>query len=384
MSEYQYYEFLAMDEPLTSQQMEELRHISTRARITAVSFVNEYNWSDLKADPKDLMRHYFDAHVYLASWGTMVFMLKLPAEGIKAEDLEAFAVHDCLEMEKLPEHWLLTWSFTEEEDYDFFQNIEGENWMALLAPIREELLRGDLRSLYIGWLRGVYLEDAEDTDTEPMALRGLGQLTPAQQALTDFLNLEEDLVNAAGMDVPPLRESHRDEKPLEDWLNTLSEKKMREYLRLLLCDQGAKVERTLKQTYRAWLSRSRPQEKPLSPRPLKEILKRLEEAKQIRLEAEARKKKEKANQERKKRDAFLENLAKDYSKVWDSAHKEAKKGYASAYDLACQHLLDLKEAYAREKRTGDFEKKLEAFRAEHGRRRALMERLISKKILMID
>jgi len=28
---------------------------------------------------------------------------------------------------------------------------EGVGWMTQLSPLREELLRGDLRPLYIGW-----------------------------------------------------------------------------------------------------------------------------------------------------------------------------------------------------------------------------------------
>ena len=42
MSEYQYYEFLVLDNPLTEQHQRELRELSTRAQITATSFVNEY------------------------------------------------------------------------------------------------------------------------------------------------------------------------------------------------------------------------------------------------------------------------------------------------------------------------------------------------------
>lgn len=44
MSEYQYYEFVAVDRPLTSVQQQELRALSTRARITSSSFVNDYQW----------------------------------------------------------------------------------------------------------------------------------------------------------------------------------------------------------------------------------------------------------------------------------------------------------------------------------------------------
>ncbi|TWI73039.1 hypothetical protein LZ24_01450 [Desulfobotulus alkaliphilus] len=381
MSEYQYYEFLSMDQPLTSRQMEELRQISTRAQITSVSFVNEYNWSDLKADPKKLMKNYFDAHVYFANWGTVFFMLKLPVESLKAEDLEAFAVHDCLEVEKFQKHWLITWSFSDDENFEYSDHIFEENWMALLAPIREELLRGDLRSLYLGWLRGIYLEDAEDGQAEPMALRGLGQLTSAQQALGDFLGLDDDLVTAAGMGLPTLEREDEDEASLQNWVETLSEKQMRQHILLMAGGEGAKAERMLKQAYRSWLVQSQPKEKALRPRPLTAILKQLEEAKQARLKKEAQIKKKKADEEKRKRDTFLEKVAGDFSKVWDSAHKEAKKGYASAYDQACQHLCNLKDAYARQNKSGEFEKKLAFFRKEHGRRRALMERLIRERII---
>jgi hypothetical protein len=42
MREYQYYDFVAIDRPLTRNEMAELRSRSSRATITATSFVN--NW----------------------------------------------------------------------------------------------------------------------------------------------------------------------------------------------------------------------------------------------------------------------------------------------------------------------------------------------------
>ncbi|MFC1881993.1 hypothetical protein ACFL2S_10925, partial [Thermodesulfobacteriota bacterium] len=48
MSEYQYYEFQAVDRPLTHEQMSMLRAYSSRAQITPTSFVNVYNWGELK------------------------------------------------------------------------------------------------------------------------------------------------------------------------------------------------------------------------------------------------------------------------------------------------------------------------------------------------
>ncbi len=155
MSEYQYLEFLAIDQPLTERDMERLRDISTRAQITSASFINEYNWGGLKAEPRDFMLRYFDAHVFLADCGDAVFMLRLPREAIDQKTLKVFCSNPHLEFETLPKHWLLTWSLEETEDYDHFCDIEGTGWMARLAPLREELIRGDLRGLYSGWLQAI-------------------------------------------------------------------------------------------------------------------------------------------------------------------------------------------------------------------------------------
>jgi hypothetical protein len=54
MSEYQYYEFQAIDRPLTSRQMGELRKLSTRAEITPTRFTNEYHWGDFRGNPRSL------------------------------------------------------------------------------------------------------------------------------------------------------------------------------------------------------------------------------------------------------------------------------------------------------------------------------------------
>ena len=48
MSEYQYYEFQAIDRPLDESDREALRSLSSRAQITATSFTNHYEWGDFK------------------------------------------------------------------------------------------------------------------------------------------------------------------------------------------------------------------------------------------------------------------------------------------------------------------------------------------------
>ncbi len=63
MSEYQYYEFLALDRPLDDRQQAEVRSLSTRAAITATSFINEYHWGNFRGDPNRMRERYYDAHV---------------------------------------------------------------------------------------------------------------------------------------------------------------------------------------------------------------------------------------------------------------------------------------------------------------------------------
>jgi hypothetical protein len=69
VSEYQYYEFQALDRPLGEEDRKALRTLSSRARITATSFTNSYEWGNFKGLRDELMARWFDLHLYLANWG---------------------------------------------------------------------------------------------------------------------------------------------------------------------------------------------------------------------------------------------------------------------------------------------------------------------------
>jgi len=90
MSEYQYYEFQAIDRPLTDRQMRELREISTRATITRTRFSNYYTYGDLKANPRDLLVRYFDALLYFAHWHFVKLAFRYPK---RAVDVKALRRH---------------------------------------------------------------------------------------------------------------------------------------------------------------------------------------------------------------------------------------------------------------------------------------------------
>lgn len=55
MSEYQYYEFLALDKPLTAEEKTYVESISSRVELTSTQAVFVYNYGDFRGEPKQLL-----------------------------------------------------------------------------------------------------------------------------------------------------------------------------------------------------------------------------------------------------------------------------------------------------------------------------------------
>src|SRR4051812_30783793 len=194
MSEYQYYEFLALDRPLTEREMKQLRAISTRAEITSSGFVNEYHWGDFKGDEYDFLKRYFDAFVYVANWGTHRFMLRLPKGLVEAHELKSYCGRNSFSARVAGDSLIFDFS-SETEEYEDWE--EGGGLMAALAPVRAELLRGDRRALYLGWLLRVQEEELDESEVEPPVPDGLTSLSSPLARLADFLRIDRDLLAVA-------------------------------------------------------------------------------------------------------------------------------------------------------------------------------------------
>ena len=137
MSEYQYYEFQAIDRPLGEADREALRTLSTRARITATSFTNHYEWGDFKGDPQRLMERWFDLHLYLANWGTRRLMIRLPKRLVDRTRLDAFLRGgDLAEVIELGEHLILDiYDDCDPPEYDDWD--DGSGWLGALGRGRQ-------------------------------------------------------------------------------------------------------------------------------------------------------------------------------------------------------------------------------------------------------
>lgn len=259
MSEYQYYEFAAIDRPLSRTEMAELRAVSTRAAITPSGFVNSYEWGDLKADPADWIRRYFDAFVYTANWCSCRLALRLPLATFGKAELKPFAAKYALTIKATCGHWILDWTLDESEDYDRFSEDDGRGWMQRLAPLRDELLRGDLRALYLGWLAGASRGDLRDNTLEPEVPPRLEELSPSGQALVEFLEIPPDWVAAASAAAAPfVRTRNQGDDHIDAWLGGLSRDEMAAALKWIVQGRGAEAEHRLRSHYAAWRNAQTP------------------------------------------------------------------------------------------------------------------------------
>lgn len=377
MSEYQYYEFAAIDRPLTRAEMAELRSVSTRALITPAGFVNHYEWGDLKADPADWMRRHFDAFIYTANWCSCRLALRVPLATFRKAELKPFATEFALTIESADENWVFNWALDESEDYERFGEDDGSGWMRRLVPLRDELLRGDSRPLYLGWLAGAcggeLCEDAQEPEVPP----GLSELSPPQQALVEFLEIDPDMLAAAMAGSAPVSPADIAEAGrIGAWLEEWQRDEMVAVLKLIAQGRGQEAERGVRSRHAAWLKAQRTAHTPATRRrSVAELRDLAKSAAAVRLEREAKERTKQEAERRRQREAYLCQLMAEADKHWNAIDAQAKRGSASGYTQAVRALVDLAEGYALTSSRKEFERALRRFVVRHATRGALLRRL---------
>ena len=367
MSEYQYYEFQAVEQPLTKSQQERLRRLSTRARITSTSFTNHYDWGDFRGDPRRLMEECFDLHLCFAHWGTRRLMMRLPKGLIDRRELGAF-------LDELD--WVKVWDNGEnsiidvcwqEEEPDEDPWDEGNGWLAALAPLRAAILAGDLRLFYILWLRAVAEGLLEDDVLEP--LPGIGPLTRSLEAAAAFFKIDGELVEVAGLS----GEDEPDRAALRAGVAALADEEKTDLLiRLIAGDAGLGPE----------LRRRLRTQDPTSDRARRTVGELREKAGKIReLRAQAEAERLRAEERRRKaeaekvRRARLDVLRRQGKAVYPEIEKEIERRNAPGYNRATRLLADLKELAAEEGFTSEFDRRLADIRRRHARKGKFIARL---------
>jgi hypothetical protein len=367
MSEYQYYEFLALDRPLTEKQRAELRSISTRAEITATRFVNEYQWGDLKGNPRTMVERYFDAFLYLANWGTRRLMFRLPRGVLDTETAEQYCYTDTASLTETGSHLILS-LYVDREPDDYWEEPGGQ--LAAMVQARSELAAGDLRLLYLAWLLALQSDEVDDEDTEPPVPTGLGNLSASLQAIVDFLEIDEDLIAVAAASSPSVQEP----EGMAGWIASLPEQEKDALLARVAAGEGAQVQALLLRRFRA-ASGSPPAAPSRTAAELWQAAgdrkaARTKAAERRRSEAEARRAATQAAAYAK----HLDQLATRTEAAWEKAAELIETRRPRDYDLAASLLRDLQALADRQEDSAAFRKRFGELRAQHQRKPSLLDR----------
>lgn len=381
MSEYQYYEFSAVDRPLTTEQMRELRALSSRAEISATRFMNFYNWGDFRGDPRELMEKYFDAFLYVANWGTRRLMFRFQATAFPARIAAPYCGSEDVSVSTAGDVTLL--EFCRHEEISDW--VEGEGWLPSLLPVRDDLLQGDLRSLYLGWLLSAQTGALEEDESEPPLPPGLDDLSSPLEAFVDLFNIDRDLVcaAAAGRPDPGLRPLSSEEAAA--WLGTLpGATKDQLLLRLISGDRTLTRGELLRafQAQHSHSANSKDQEYNEPAPGRRTVRKLLAEAKRHverrrieEAERKARERKRQLEEEAKKRARYLDGLEGREDSLWREVEELVQARQTSGYDRVAERLKDLGELAARKRQTEAFIRSVDDLKRRHPKKVALQRRL---------
>ncbi|MCB0531998.1 MAG: hypothetical protein KDD14_07340 [Saprospiraceae bacterium] len=238
MSEFQLYQFKSIDRPLTATERKEIGSWSSRTNPTATSATFIYAYGDFPKDAEKVVEKYFDAMLYATNWGTKRLMFRLPKNLVDAEELSAYTFEmeyseDSISLQECKSCYLLDINFHNEDGGTWLDEDDFD--LDDFSSLREDILQGDYRALYLIWLQFAHNatayqeeEDEEDTRLEPPPTPvNLSKLTATLKAVIDFFEIDQDIVTAAK------KASKKIEPPALDYrklISELSESECKEWL----------------------------------------------------------------------------------------------------------------------------------------------------------
>ena len=383
MSEYQYYEWQTIDRLLTPEQQAAVNRLSSHIEVSSSRAMVTYNWGDFKHDPKKVLLQYFDAFFYLANWGSRHLMFSFPKGLLNQKEIEPYCDEEQITFQTFGEYQVLAIVINPDDGGHWVEEQDGT--LSLFTQLREDLLQGDYRLLYLAWLnsRTLYEDDDEDDDEysdeydedeedevddedplEPPVPPGLKYLSPALQNFVQVFELNPYVVMAAAEASPDLRD------PLAINYRELIARLAREEVDGFLV-RLAEGEPGMRLALRKRLSEFMPKEAHHTPpaRSLKQLLERAEQIK----EAEKQRKIEEA---RLKHIAEMKALAPKEEKTWRQVEDLLENGrkIASVYDEATNLLEKLKQLADFQNTRGVFANRVRQLANKFGSRSSLIRR----------
>jgi hypothetical protein len=372
MSEYQYYEFAAIDGPISDEGLRYARGCSSRANVSRVRWQNTYSFGDFHGSEDTLLK-YYDAHFYIANWGTVRLGLAFPKGAIDLKAIRPYLrrgkrYENTLTIKEIGNRCIVYWERNEEGGGGW---TEGEGLIDQLIGVREELLRGDYRALFLGWLADFHPDEGEDpkdgTVVMPPIPAGLDHLSPALEALIEHFPVDPDaLAVAAGLS----QASTSDRIPMTTILERLSVSEMRALLARVAEGGGAGVMTELNRlTYpRVQI----PSGKAMS---CIDFAAKTIEIRKLRQKQETEAAAAKQQREAELRKQHLASIMQRADTLWSGLDPLMDQKIASAYDQAAAQLQELRDAYSQAGDIRGFQQKLDGFRRRYSNRPAMLRRI---------
>ncbi|GHO50880.1 hypothetical protein [Ktedonospora formicarum] len=367
MSEYQRYEFMTSDRPLTRAQLDAVNALSSHIEASFTHALIEYQWGNFKHDPIKVLYTFFDGFLYWANWGSPELALRFPHGILPAELINGYDLDEFVTFTRHPDYDILDIHFGEMEGPDEWIDYE----LGSLISIRDELMDGDLRSLYVVWLASQRMmgngdEEEDDEINVPLVPPAFSKLTAAQQALAELLQVPQELLAAAAQHSQATTPSTDDD--VAAWVKLLPPDRCSDYLvRLVHNELG--LSRLLVKELRE-----------LNPRKASPKFPRGERVPYATLFAESRTIKARQEREERKRrqeihQQHLQDIYDHQDNYWHQVDQAVARGSGAGYDEAVRVLIELRETASHFQKNQEFQERFSAWVQPHLRRPAFVKRL---------
>jgi hypothetical protein len=386
MGTFQGYKFLAVDKPLTNEERQSVASLSSRSNVSSTSARFVYHYGDFRGNPMNVLREYFDLHLYFANWGTKQLMLKFPIDSVDYWALKKYEIQfenhaTCaLSLNKSSKHVILDLEWNDEN---------GGGWMDIddydlsdFVFIREAIMNGDYGTLFLFWLKLAaikYDPDFEDfgdedfdEDDERLGFGNNTQTPPIPsnlekqkyqlKAFTDFFEIEENLVDAAIKTSKRYGNSPQkiDYKSL---ITKMSETEKDRFLMQILAGE-TRLDIQLKKHLDKVVTIAKHKDATVS----------LQEIFDLQMGANQEIIATKEAEEARKLQIKIDKTAREENEIWEDVFFNLDHKIAKTYDLAIEMLVDLKALAVYRNDLKSFEEKIRGIKAKYGRSKVLLNR----------
>jgi hypothetical protein len=259
--------------------------------------------------------------------------------------------------------------------------------MASLIALRAELMRGDYRALYLGWLASLSLCGRDDGDRlEPPVPPGLAKLSASLRALADFLRVEDELIQvaAAGSVGDPPSAPSADE--LARWVKSLPAADKDAYLLRFVADEGDILLRA--ELSKRFREATAPKGARLASDTGRRTVAQLLAARDALVKEKNRKQAERAAREQARRQReqaeartkALDALARREPAAWREVETLIAMKRPNDYDRAVTLLVDLRELAERSGRTSEADAQIRELRRRHSSKPSFLSRLDARNL----